>query len=115
MSTPPPDEPDRPAQPGPVAPGQPTPGEPAPRKPPGIGIGVLSGCGAHVLATIAAFALLYTGTLGFFLPFIIVGVAGIVLLCIPRTRRFGTGVLIVAASVWIVWLGPCVALMGGFG
>ncbi len=53
------------------------------------------------------------GIWGALWPFYVIGVAAIVGMFFEATRKVSTGVLIVSAAAWIVFLGPCVALVGG--
>ncbi|REJ07818.1 hypothetical protein DY023_02300 [Microbacterium bovistercoris] len=96
----------------------------APRPPeksgPGIGAGVGIGCGAHVLGFLLFMAtgslLPYTwGAVKFVWPFVLVLILSVALLIVPRTRRIGAGMTIVAAAAWIIVIGPCIGLIGGFG
>lgn len=81
-------------------------------KPLGVGAGAGIGCGAHVLALFVAMGLLSVGGVtGFFVPFVLIAVAAIVMMFFPKTRRFATGVLIIVAAVWIIVLGPCLGMM----
>lgn len=41
-------------------------------------------------------------------------ILGAVLLIWPKTRGIGVGVLIIAAAAWLVVIGPCLGLLGGF-
>jgi hypothetical protein len=84
---------------------------------PGVGAGVATGCGLQVLAVILFFATsaLMFNFLGALWPFILVTVGSALLMLSPRWRRFATGALIVCAATWIIAIGPCIALLGGFG
>jgi hypothetical protein len=82
---------------------------------PGLGTGIATGCGLQVLGVVVVFGTLaYVGSIwGILWPFIIITVLAGLLMISRRWRRFATGVLIVTAAMWIVVLGPCVAVMGG--
>ncbi|GAA1509623.1 hypothetical protein [Agromyces terreus] len=114
-----------PGEPTPEAlpPAAPTPGAPAPGAPKpglgtgvGIGVGTGIGCGASLLALIlmvlTGFAGWGASFLGLTWPFLLLGLVSIVLLLFKRTRPIAIGMLIIAAAVWIVFLGPCIALLG---
>jgi hypothetical protein len=81
-----------------------------------VGAGVATGCGLQVLAIILFFATsaLMFSFLGALWPFILVTVGSALLMLSRRWRRFATGALIVCAATWIVVIGPCIALLGGF-
>ena len=83
---------------------------------PGVGAGVATGCGLQVLAFILFFASasLMLNFFGALWPFILVTVGAGLLMISRRWRRFATGALIVCAATWIVVIGPCIALLGGF-
>lgn len=106
---PPPDAPTAPAGSGARA------ASPAGGRGPGVGTGVGLGCVAHVIAFPVMFATLMSaaGIWGALWPFYVIGVAAIVGMFFVATRKVSTGVLIVSAAAWIVFLGPCVALVGG--
>ncbi len=83
-----------------------------------VGIGAGIGCGLSLLAFLLGFALLSAG-----LTFLGTGIAGVgllpvlvgvVMLFFPRARGLGVGVLIVSSALWITFIGPCLALLGGF-
>jgi len=98
-------------------PEQPTPPEPAaPGGPPGIGPGIATGCGLHVLAlTLMVFGLGAFSALGFVWPFVLVALAAAVLMFWKPWRRFATGILIVAAAMWLVFIGPCLGILVSAG
>jgi hypothetical protein len=75
------------------------------------------GCGAYVLGGVLAFATISVigNIFGLLWPFVIIAIVAVALMFSPRTRPYGTGILIVTAAAWIIVLGPCVALLGGFG
>jgi len=75
--------------------------------------GFIAGIALAIAATVVAYLALWLPTSGV----IIVGVwtlflgpiaAGVVLLCIPKTRRFAAGLLIGAAFTWIISVPTCV-------
>lgn len=80
---------------------------------PGVGPGVATGCGLQVLAVIVFFLTsgYVGGILGILWPFILITVAAALLMISKRWRRFATGALIVSAAMWIVVIGPCIALL----
>ena len=82
----------------------------------GIGAGIGIGCGLQFLAgLIFLFTMFAAGSMwGPLLPAILITVAAIVGMFFARWRRFSTGVLIVSAATWLIFLGPCIALVGGF-
>ena len=97
----------------PPAYGQPYAVPPGGQKPLGAGAGAGIGCGAHVIAFFLAGSLAgLAGVWGFFLPFVLIAVAAIVMMFFPQTRKFATGVLIIVAAAWIIVLGPCFAIIG---
>jgi hypothetical protein len=84
---------------------------------PGVGAGVAAGCGLQVLAFVlflATSALMFN-FLGALWPFILATVGAALLMLSQRWRRFATGALIVCAATWIIVIGPCISLLGGFG
>ena len=88
---------------------------PGPGRTPGIGAGVATGCGLHVLALTFIIAVLGAySVFGFVWPFALVAVAAAVLMFWKRWRRFATGILIVAAASWLVFIGPCIGLMASW-
>lgn len=108
--------------------GPPPPGYGVPPKPdgPGIGIGVTAGLGLFILGLVLFFT---TGSLmpatdgslfggaAFivpFWPFIVIPLLTALLYFLPKWRRFATGVLIIFAAMWIVLVGPCIALIASF-
>ncbi len=82
---------------------------------PGVWAGVGTGCGLQILGVLIFLALIGTGTslFGWLWPFIAIPAAAAVLLIFKNLRRFATGILIVSAAMWIIVLGPCLALMTG--
>jgi hypothetical protein len=80
-----------------------------------VGVGVGVGCVAHVIAFFLMFITLMSaaGIWGALWPFYVIGLAAIVGMFSEASRKVSTGVLIVSAAAWIVFLGPCVALVGG--
>jgi hypothetical protein len=46
-------------------------------------------------------------------PFLLIAVAAIVMMFFRATRPYATGVLIIAAAMWLVIIGPCIVLLGG--
>ncbi|BDV31884.1 hypothetical protein Microterr_25440 [Microbacterium terricola] len=75
------------------------------------------GCGLYVIGGLLVISGLTAASLwgvwGFVLPFIVILVAGAVMMFFPKTRRMATGILIVSAGAWLVVIGPCLALLGG--
>ncbi|MGX4514716.1 hypothetical protein ACWJV6_20875, partial [Clostridioides difficile] len=88
---------------------------PAGGRGPGVGVGVGLGCAAHVIAfpLMLVSLMAAAGIWGALWPFYVIGVAAIVGMFFESSRKVSTGVLIVSAAAWIVFLGPCVALAGG--
>ncbi|GAA1981568.1 hypothetical protein GCM10009777_13930 [Microbacterium pumilum] len=84
---------------------------------PGVGPGVATGCGLQVLAVILFFltAGIIPSFFGALWPFILFTIGAALLMLSRRWRRFATGALIVAAATWIVVIGPCIAIINGFG
>lgn len=126
--TPPPTPPASPpyAAPAPgytVSNGQGQPFAPPPRTPLSFGawlsIGLGIGVAVQIVAILLAFATAsFTGPYGFFAffwPYGLVVLACAVLMFFPRTRAATTGVLIITAASWLLFIGPCIALLGGFG
>ncbi|QEW02560.1 hypothetical protein [Microbacterium lushaniae] len=105
-------------------PGGPQPA-PAPQQPPGdrrrfgrgIAAGLGIGCGAYVLGIVLALGTLGVAStiFGFLWPFIAIAVVSIALMFSPRTRPYGTGMLIMTGAAWLIVIGPCIALLGGYG
>jgi predicted lipid-binding transport protein (Tim44 family) len=116
VSDPDPATPD-PSEPEPES-AAPEPATPQPTKrggPPGIGPGVATGCGLHLLALALVVAFLGSaGVFGFVAPFVVVAVGAVVLMFWKPWRRFATGILIVAAASWLVFIGPCAGLMASW-
>ena len=100
----------------PMAPPSDGPGSAGQYTRPGVGAGVATGCGLQVLAFILFFltAGLMLNAFGALWPFILVTVGSALLMLSHRWRRFATGALIVCAATWIIVIGPCIALLGGF-
>lgn len=107
--------------------GPPPPGNDAPSRPPGpgIGLGVSAGLGLFVLGLALFFAtgsLMPSGNGLFggptflvpFWPFVVIPLLTALLYFLPKWRRFATGVLIIFAAMWIVLVGPCIALIASF-
>ncbi|MFC4139499.1 MULTISPECIES: hypothetical protein [unclassified Microbacterium] len=103
---------------------QPAP-EPPPRSRLGIWAGTGIGCGLHVIAMLLTLTLmsiamstggraLTTTTAGQLIPFIVIAAVSLLLLFPARTRRLGAGMTIVAAASWLVVIGPCFGLYGGY-
>lgn len=98
-------------------PESPPPIPPEPPAGPGVGVGAGCGCLAMVLAVLlllsfASSGITLGGSVALILEFGLIPVAvAIALLFRPKTRRMGIGMLIVSASVWIVFLGPCIAIL----
>lgn len=117
--------PGQPPQPGPMgyAPGAWTPPTPArkglsfgARLGIGLGIGVV----AHVLGVGLMFASLeplngFGGVFGLLWPFVLIALAAGVMMFFRATRPFATGILIIAAAMWLVVIGPCVLLITSLG
>jgi hypothetical protein len=85
----------------------------------GLGIGLAIGVVAHVLGVLAMFAVLGTmngdaGIIGLVWPFLLIAVAAIVMMFFRTTRSYATGIPIIAAAMWLVIIGPCIVLLGGF-
>ncbi|MGB3374876.1 MAG: hypothetical protein WBA87_07035, partial [Microbacterium sp.] len=85
----------------------------------GLGIGIAIGVVAHVLGVVAMFASLSVvngdgGVLVLLWPFLLIAIAAIVMMFFRPTRSFATGILIIAAAMWLVIIGPCIAILGGF-
>lgn len=80
---------------------------------PGVWAGVATGCGLQVLGVLIFLSLIGVGTnlFGWLWPFIVIPAAAALLLIFKSWRRFATGILIVSAAMWIVVLGPCLALL----
>lgn len=96
-------------------PEHPTPQPATPGGRPGIGAGIATGCGLHLLGLLLVFfGLGASSILGFVWPFVLVAVAAGVLMIWKPWRRFAAGILIVAASAWLVFIGPCVGLMASW-
>lgn len=97
----------------------PPPAPAAPTKSPGMGAGFGLGCAAYVLGVpimlASASAMAAAGAFGVLWPFILIAVVSALLMISERTRRVGTGMLIASAAAWIIVIGPCVGLLGGFG
>lgn len=119
-----PEEPEPSAeQPPRPAPGAWTPPEPARRGlsfGAGLGIGTAIGVVAHGIGVAAMFAFLEAfdgagGLLGFLWPFLLIAVTAGVMMFFAPTRSFATGILIVAAGMWLVIIGPCIALVTSLG
>ena len=83
----------------------------------GVGVGVALGCVVHIIGFVAMIGSVLSamGIWGALWPFYVIGVAAIVGMFFPASRRVSTGVLIVSAATWIILLGPCVASLGRFG
>ena len=104
-------------------PGSPTPGYagygavPPPDAPPergpgvgaGIGIGFVLQLAGVVLFLLTLFVIPYPVLMLW--PFILITVGFAALLFSKKWRRFATGVLIVAAAMWIVVIGPCYGIL----
>jgi hypothetical protein len=85
----------------------------------GLGIGIAIGVVAHILGIIAMFASANVlngsgGILALLWPFLLIAVAAIVMMFFRPTRSYATGILIIAAAMWLVIIGPCIVLLGGF-
>lgn len=133
-----------PPYPGQPHPGQPYPGQPYPGQqgqpgyapagwqppvPPrrglsfgaGLGFGLGIGVIAHGLAIVLMFAsagLVQNGPSGpllFLWPFLLVAFVAVVMMFFTKTRSFATGILIIAATLWLLIIGPCIALLTGRG
>ena len=79
----------------------------------GLAAGVGIGCGAFVAGALVILATLgmVASTVGFFWPFILIAIIAIVMMFFRRTRPIATGMLIVTAAMWIIVIGPCLALI----
>ncbi|MCK6066879.1 MULTISPECIES: hypothetical protein [Microbacterium] len=115
-----------PGTPPPPPPHQPPGGAPPPpQQPPGgrrgfgggVAAGLGIGCGAYVLGIVLALGTLgaVSTIFGFLWPFIAIAVVSIALMFSPRSRPYGTGMLIMTGAAWLIVIGPCIALLGGFG
>lgn len=85
----------------------------------GLGIGIAIGIVAHVLGVVAMFASAGAaggagGILVMLWPFLLIAVAAGVMMFFRATRSYATGTLIIAAAMWLVIIGPCIVLLGGF-
>ena|SRR5690606_2286581 len=85
----------------------------------GLGIGLAIGVVAHILGIVAMFASLNIlngngGVLTLLWPFLLIAVAAIVMMFFRPTRSYATGILIISAAMWLVIIGPCIVLLGGF-
>lgn len=113
----------QPGQPGPMgyAPGPWQAAPPPPRKGlsfgAGLGIGIAIGVVAHALGIGAMFlgiSIAGGGTpLVFLWPFILIALAAAVMMFFAKTRPFATGILIIAASMWLLIIGPCILILTG--
>ena len=83
-----------------------------------LAIGLAIGVPVQILALVLALNttnISYPlGIIGFFWPYIIVVLACVVMMFFPKTRPVATGILIVTAASWLLVLGPCIAMLGGF-
>jgi len=118
--------PDEPQQPLPGA-GQQPPGAAQPTAGTGLSfgarlaIGIGIGLAAHVVGVAAVFALApilsemsdVLGPMTVLWPFVLIAVVGIVLMFFVRPRPYATGILIAAAAMWLIIIGPCIALLTG--
>lgn len=126
---PPPGPPQGPPTGPPLPPGPPTwPPTPGPAgEPPrkglsfgaGLGIGLAIGLVAHILGIVAMFAIANLtggdgGPMMWLWPFILIALTAGVLMFFPKTRSFATGILIIAASLWLLVIGPCIVLLSSF-
>ncbi|MBS1698104.1 MAG: hypothetical protein JST25_06840, partial [Actinobacteria bacterium] len=80
----------------------------------GIGIGTAIGCGSMIIALVLFFGLANLGIAFSIGAVALPLIAGAVLMFWRRTRGIGLGVLIISAATWIVVIGPCLGLIGGF-
>lgn len=120
-----PSTPDDPEEPPRFAPPPGAPPPPPPQQPPGgrggfgggVAAGLGIGCGAYVLGIVLALGTLgaVSTIFGFLWPFIAIAVVSIALMFSPRSRPYGTGMLIMTGAAWLIVIGPCIALLGGFG
>lgn len=86
----------------------------------GLGIGIAIGVVAHIIGVVAMFATASAasgsgGPIVWLWPFILIAIAAIVMMFFPKTRSFATGILIIAASMWLLVIGPCIAILSGLG
>ncbi|SJN16691.1 hypothetical protein FM104_01040 [Microbacterium esteraromaticum] len=83
----------------------------------GLGIGIAIGVVAHALGVGAMFlgmSIVGGGTpIVFLWPFILIALAAAVMMFFAKTRSFATGILIIAASMWLLIIGPCILLLTG--
>jgi len=83
-----------------------------------VGIGLAIGFGLQIIGVILLLVTLSTGlatTVWVVLwPFLLIILAAIVLMFFAKTRGAATGILIVSAGMFLVIIGPCIALLGGF-
>lgn len=89
-----------------------------PERPGGIGKGLLLGLLWHVLALLVALLSIRlfseVGVMSVLSPFILIIIIHVVMMSIPgdpRRRRVAAGVLIIAAAVWLILIGPCTLLV----
>ena len=75
----------------------------------GIGIGFVLQLAGVVLFLLTLFVIPYPVLMLW--PFILITVGFAALLFSKKWRRFATGVLIVAAAMWIVVIGPCYGIL----
>ena len=75
----------------------------------GIGIGFVLQIAGVVLFLLTLFVIPYPVLMLW--PFILITVGFAALLFSRKWRRFATGVLIVAAAMWIVVIGPCYGIL----
>jgi hypothetical protein len=115
----------RPVDHAPVA--GPQDGSPPPAKRPTLVAGILVGVAAAVVGVILVVVTIVSAMnsmagppnvwvmiVVYFWPFIVLIVAGVLLMISRKWRRFGTGFLIVMAATAIIVLGPCIGLLVGF-
>ncbi|BDZ40493.1 hypothetical protein [Microbacterium suwonense] len=53
------------------------------------------------------------GMFGLLWPFLLIAVASIAMMFFAKTRSYATGILIIAAAMWLVIIGPCIVILGG--
>lgn len=85
----------------------------------GLGIGIAIGVVAHIIGIVLMFASIGVssgdgGPLVLLWPFLLIALAAAVMMFFTATRSFATGILLIAAAMWLVIIGPCIAILGGF-
>lgn len=81
-----------------------------------LGVGAGIGCAAQFIGLL--FFLSLAATPFFFGSWwlsALVPIAAFVMIFFAKTRPYAVGILIVSAAIWIGFLGPCLAILQGFG